>query len=119
VIGDTVFVAPGHWARQPFKGIVLDDAGRTVRGAILTWTVTSRLDPSESSPRTTPNEEAVTLNTAEDGGITVWRKSSVSCTDPDAPPDRCVNIGDWIGATLSIERYPDVTPITLDALVRL
>jgi len=115
IIGDTVFVAPDHFARQPFKGIVLDAAGRTVRGAILTWTVTDSKGFVGLEPEDGEDEEAVTLNTAEDGGITVWRKASGACSPP-VVLDGCP--GRWIGATLSIERYPDVTPITLDALVR-
>ena len=107
IIGDTVFVEPGppgHWARHPFKGIVEDAAGRTVRGAILTWTVTDSGGGVGLEPEDGEDEEAVTLNTAEDGGITVWRKAD--------PSTVC---GTWIGATLSIEKYPDVAPVTLDA----
>ena len=112
VIGDTVFVAPEHWARQPFKGIVLDADGRTVRGAILTWTVTSGFGGVGLEPEDGADEVAVTLNTAEDGAITVWRKACARKGEP------CYAIGTWIGATLSIDKYPDVTPITLDALIR-
>ncbi len=113
VIGDTVFAYPGHWARQPFKGIVLDADGRTVRGAVLTWTVTDWYGFVGLEPEDGEEEVAVTLNTAEDGGITVWRKACDYRQDPLCPPPDT-----WIGATLSIERYPDVTPITLDALIR-
>ena len=112
VIGDTVFVAPKHWARQPFKGIVLDGDGRTVRGAILTWTVTDSEGQVGLEPEDGMGEEAVTLNTAEDGAISVWRKA---CSLDDDP---CSAEGRWIGATLSIDKYPDVTPITLDAMIR-
>jgi len=106
IIGDTVFVEIGHWARYAFKGIVKDADGRTVRGAILTWTVTDSGGWVGLEPEDGAGEEAVTLNTAEDGGITVWRK------DGGGNP-----AGKWIGATLSIEKYPDVVPITLDAFV--
>lgn len=114
IVGDTVFVEPGHWARYAFKGIVLDAGGRTVRGAILTWTVTDSNGFVGLEPEDGEGEEAVTLNTAEDGAITVWRKASNECSPPDVL-DGCP--GRWIGATLSIERYPDVVPITLDAFV--
>lgn len=106
VIGDTVFVSPTHWSRKAFKGIVLDADGRTVRGATLTWTVTSRGGTVGDEPEGA-GSEAVMVNTAEDGSITVWRKASSAVTD-----------GQWIGATLSLEEYPDVVPITLNALVR-
>jgi hypothetical protein len=112
VIGDTSFVAPGHWARQPFKGIVLDDAGRTVRGATLTWTVTSGFGTVGDEPDG-DGAETVMVNTAADGSITVWRKAEGECGD-----DTCSVEGTWIGATLSVEQYPDVKPITLMALIR-
>ena len=114
IIGDTVMVAPGYWARLPFKGKVLDADGREVRGAILTWTVTNRGGQVGLEPEDGAGEEAVTLNTAEDGAITVWRRAC------DAPPNSavCSTDGNWIGATLSIEKYPDVVPVTLDALIR-
>lgn len=114
VIGDTSFVARGHWARQPFKGIVIDAAGRTVRGATLTWTVTNHYGTVGDEPDG-PGAETVMVNTAEDGAITVWRKAS-DCVPPDPPG--CPSDGDWISATLSLEQYPDVKPITLMALVR-
>jgi hypothetical protein len=116
IIGDTVMVAPGHWARLPFKGRVLDADGREVRGAILTWTVTNRGGLVGLEPEDGVGEEAVTLNTAEDGAITVWRRAC----DPPPPPDEavCSTDGNWIGATLSIEKYPDVVPVTLNALIR-
>jgi hypothetical protein len=114
IIGDTVFVAPGHWARYAFKGIVQDADGREVRGAVLTWTVTDSNGFVGLEPEDGAGEEAVTLNTAEDGAITVWRKASSQCDPPDVV-DGCP--GRWIGATLSIEKYPDVVPITLDAFV--
>ncbi|MFW6010656.1 MAG: hypothetical protein ACOC9H_01940, partial [Gemmatimonadota bacterium] len=52
---------------------------------------------------------AVMINTATDGGITVWRRA------PDSDGE-CEGV--WIGATLSVEDFPDVTPVTLDALIR-
>ena len=110
--GDTSFVAPGHWARQPFKGIVIDDAGRTVRGATLTWTVTSGFGTVGDEPDG-EGAETVMVNTAADGSITVWRKAEGECGD-----DTCSVEGTWIGATLSLERYPDVRPVTLMALIR-
>ena len=113
IIGDTVMVAPGHWARLPFKGVVLDADEREVRGAILTWTVTNGFGQVGLEPEDGAGEEAVTLNTAEDGAITVWRRAP-GCDV--FPPGEC--IGRWIGATLSIEKYPDVKAITLDALIR-
>ena len=108
VIGDTVTAAPGHWARHPFKGIVIDSSGRTVRGAILTWTVTSGFGQVGLEPEDGVGEEAVTLNTAEDGAVSVWRRAPacIGCEEQ------------WIGATLSIDKYPDVKPVTLDALIR-
>jgi len=115
VFGDTSFVARGHWARQPFKGIVYDDAGRTVRGATLTWTVTNWFGGVGAEPDG-PGAETVMINTAEDGAITVWRKAPL-CTDPVNEPD-CPSEGTWINATLSIEQYPDVQPITLSAQMR-
>jgi hypothetical protein len=114
IFGDTVFVAPGHWARQPFKGIVKDADGRTVRGAILTWTVTDSEGMVGLEPEDGEEEIAVTLNTAEDGGITVWR---MACGG-ELNESVCSTEGRWIGATLSIDKYPDVTPITLDAMIR-
>ena len=113
VIGDTVFVAPDHWARQPFKGIVLDAEGRTVRGAILTWTVTDSYGQVGLEPEDGVGEEAVTFNTAEDGAVSVWRRAP---TCLELVPDPCY--GRWIGATLSIDKYPDVRPVTLDAMIR-
>jgi hypothetical protein len=114
VVGDTSFVARAHWARQPFKGVVLDADGRTVRGATLTWTVTNWKGGVGAEPDG-PGAETVMINTAEDGAITVWRKAP-DCDpleDPYCPPD-----GTWINATLSIEDYPDVVPITLSAQIR-
>jgi len=112
VFGDTSFVAPGHWARQPFKGIVIDDAGRTVRGATLTWTMTNWYGAVGDEPDG-PGTEAVMVNTAADGSITVWRKACDYRED-----DKCPVPGTWITATLSLEQYPLVKPITLMALVR-
>jgi len=115
VFGDTSFVARGHWARQPFKGVVYDAAGRTVRGATLTWTVTNWFGGVGAEPDG-PGAETVMINTAEDGAITVWRKATGPCDplgDDDCPPE-----GTWINATLSIEQYPDVLPITLSAQIR-
>lgn len=112
VIGDTSFVAWNHWARQPFKGVVYDDAGRTVRGAILTWTVTSFYGKVGNEPDG-PGDETVMVNTAEDGAITVWRRACHPAQDPECPDP-----GGWVGATLSIEQYPDVKPITLMAMIR-
>lgn len=112
VIGDTSFVAYGHWARQPFKGVVYDDAGRTVRGATLTWHVSDSYGAVGDQPDG-PGAETVMVNTAEDGAITVWRRACHPDVDPDCPP-----LGAWIGATLSIEQYPDVRPISLMAMIR-
>jgi len=115
VIGDTSFVARSHWARQPFKGIVYDDAGRTVRGATLTWHVSNWLGKVGDEPDG-PGAETVMVNTAADGSITVWRRANGPCVpleEPECPPDDT-----WISATLSLEQYPDVKPITLMALVR-
>lgn len=106
VIGDTVFVAPGHWSRKAFKGIVRDADGRRVRGARLSWTVTSGAGQVGDEPEN-GNDETVHVNTAADGSITVWRR------DGGITP-----VGSWIGATLSLEEYPDVVPITLNAMVR-
>lgn len=112
VIGDTVFVAPNHWADKGFKAIVRDSEDRRVRGATLTWTVTDDVPPTELGAVGDEPEgagsEAVMVNTATDGSITVWRRAP-ACSDCD---------GEWIGATLSLEKYPDVTPVTLDALIR-
>lgn len=115
--GDTVFVQPGHWSDKAFKATVIDSDGRTVRGAVLTWTVT---DDLTSQPGTVGDEpegsgsEAVMVVTDDVGSITVWRKATEAfpqfCLDD---PDEC-----WIGATLSLEDFPDVTPMTLDARVR-
>ncbi|MCL7975156.1 MAG: Ig-like domain-containing protein, partial [marine benthic group bacterium] len=112
--GDTVFVAPKHWARQPFKGVVRDSLGREVRGAEITWTVTNREGKVGLLPEDGAGEEAVTFNTAEDGAITVWRRAC----DEEPGEDICSTDGNWIGATLSIEKYPDVVPVTLNALIR-
>jgi len=114
IAGDTVMVAPGHWARLPFKGKVLDADSTEVRGAILTWTVTNRGGQVGLEPEDGVGEEAVTLNTAEDGAITVWRRA---CDDPPNTAV-CSTDGNWIGATLSIEKYPNVVPVTLNALIR-
>lgn len=111
VIGDTVFVAPGHWADKGFKAIVLDAAGDSVRGATLTWTVTDDVDSEVGTVGDEPEgsgSETVMVVTDGAGGITVWRKA-LACDD-------CV--GTWIGATLSLEEFPEVTPVTLDALIR-
>lgn len=54
--------------------------------------------------------EAVTVATDEDVGLTVWRKA------PNCPVSACE--GTWTGATLSLERFPGVSPVTLDALIR-
>ena len=112
VFGDTSFVAWGHWARQPFKGVVYDEAGRTVRGATLTWTVTSFFGAVGDEPDG-PGAETVMVNTAEDGSVTVWRRACHPEDDPECPGP-----GGWIGATLSIEDFPDVLPITLMAMIR-
>lgn len=116
VIGDTVFMAPGHWADKGFKAIVRDSEDRRVRGATLTWTVTDDVPAGIGAVGDEPEgggAEAVMVNTATDGGITVWRKA------PDCDPEGDEPCNDeWIGATLSLERYPDVTPVTLDALIR-
>jgi len=112
VIGDTSFAAYGHWARQPFKGIVYDDAGRTVRGATLTWTVTNWWGKVGDEPDG-PGAETVMVNTAADGAITVWRRACHPDVDLDCPA-----IGEWISATLSLEDYPDAKPVTLMAMIR-
>ncbi len=112
MFGDTSFVAPGHWARQPFKGIVIDAAGRTVRGATLTWTVTNFYGMVGDEPDG-PGAETVMVNTAEDGSITVWRRACDFRLDP-----LCPSPGDWFTATLSLEQYPLVKPVTLMAMVR-
>ena len=112
MFGDTSFVAWGHWARQPFKGIVIDAAGRTVRGATLTWTVTNWFGTVGDEPDG-PGAETVMVNTAADGSITVWRKACHPEVDLD-----CAAIGEWISATLSLEQYPLVKPITLMAMIR-
>jgi hypothetical protein len=112
VVGDTSFAAWGHWARQPFKGIVLDVDGRTVRGATLTWTVTNWFGKVGDEPDG-PGSETVMVNTAEDGSVTVWRRACLPGSDP-----LCPDYGNWVSATLSIEDYPEVVPITLMALLR-
>lgn len=113
VIGDTVFVAENHWADKAFKGVLLDADGRTVRGATLTWTVTDDCPVGQEGAVGDEPEgsgsNAVMINTATDGGITVWRRAAVFDGECE---------GEWIGATLSLEKYPDVTPVTLDALIR-
>jgi len=117
MFGDTSFVARGHWARQPFKGIVIDAAGRTVRGATLTWTVTNWFGSVGDEPDG-PGAETVMVNTAADGSITVWRKAQGCTFDPLDPQPDCPPDGTWINATLSLEQYPLVKPVTLMAMVR-
>lgn len=128
LVGDTVFAAPGHWSRQPFKAIVRDAAGDSVRGARLSWTVTSRSGAVGDEPQG-GSAETVTVITDEEGGITVWRMAPALDELADIAPECVTEDGDgnlildpsfdcWIGATLSLERYPEVTPVTLDALLR-
>ena len=119
LVGDTVFVAENHWSRKPFKAIVIDAAGDSVRGAELSWTVTSGSGNVGDEPEG-GSAETVTVVTDEDGGITVWRKAA-NCEDLshlDDPVEECPGPNAWIGATLSIERFPEVTPVTLNALIR-
>jgi hypothetical protein len=106
VVGDTVTVAPDHWSRKPFKVNLRDAAGRTVRGAVLTWTVTSGGGTLGDEPEG-DGQETVEVVTGSDGAVTVWRRATAGAEE-----------GDWIGATLSLENFPDVPPVTLDALVR-
>lgn len=117
MIGDTVFVQPGHWSDKPFKATVIDSDGRTVRGAVLTWTVTDDLSPAVGTVGSEPEgggSEAVMVVTDDVGSITVWRKAT-----PEFPPSCADTPNDcWIGATLSLEEFPSVTPMTLDARVR-
>lgn len=123
VIGDTVFVAPNHWARDPFKATVRDAAGRTVRGAVLSWTVTSRGGAVGDEPED-GDSETVKVLSATDGGVTVWRKAAspptpIACYEELEDRDGFLLLSPcWIGATLSMEQYPDVSPVTLDALIR-
>lgn len=111
VVGDTVTVAPEHWSRKPFKAFVEDRAGRTVRGALLSWTVTSGGGTVGDEPEG-PGAETAHVLTGVDGSITVWRRAPEDAFDPDDEDE------EWIGATLSVEDFPDVEPVTLDALVR-
>lgn len=124
VVGDTVFVSPAHWSRKPFKATVLDAAGRTVRGATLSWTVTSGSgavgdEPEEGDP------ETVKVFSGSEGGVTVWRRAAdagipLRCYEELEDRDGFLLLSPcWIGATLSFERYPEVSPVTLDALIRL
>lgn len=106
VVGDTVTVAPGFWSRQPFRVNLQDTAGRTVRGAVLSWTVTSGGGTLGDEP-VDEGQETVEVVSGSDGAVTVWRRAPSDASD-----------GDWIGATLSLENFPDVLPVTLDALVR-
>lgn len=127
LVGDTVFAATGGWARRPFKAIVLDAAGDSVRGARLTWTATSGGGSVGDEPE--GGSETVNVVTDAGGGITVWRKAPTlgqletlapGCVDEDDDGNLFLrtDVQCWIGATLSIEDYPEVTPITLDALLR-
>ena len=108
-VGDTVTVAPGYWSRDPFKAVVVDTAGVSVPGAQLSWTVTSGGGTVGDEPDGS-GEETVTVNTALDGSVTVWRRASSDTTKNAAP-------GEWAGATLSLENFPGVEPVTLDALI--
>lgn len=127
LVGDTVFAATGGWSRKPFKAIVLDAAGDSVRGARLTWTVTSGGGAVGDEPE--GGSETVNVITDEGGGITVWRKAPTlqqlqtiapGCVDEDDDGNLFLrtDVQCWIGATLSIEDFPEVTPVTLDALLR-
>lgn len=109
VVGDTVTVAPGFWSRKPFQATLVDAAGEAVPGVELSWTVTSG-GGAVGDEAEGPGQETVTVNTAQDGSISVWRRAS---------PDTLVAApGEWIGATLSAEDFPEVEAVTLDALVR-
>ena len=127
VVGDTVFAATGGWSRKPFKAIVLDAAGDSVRGARLTWTTTSGGGAVGDEPENGSGTVHVLTDGA--GGITVWRLAPTLGDLQELAPG-CVGEDDdgnlflrtdvqcWIGATMSIERFPEVTPVTLDALLR-
>lgn len=106
VVGDTVTVAPGFWSRRPFRVTVEDAAGRTVRGVALTWTVVDGGGTLGDEPEGSGGERLV-LNTAFDGSASVWRRAPSGAED-----------GDWIGASLSLEAFPDVRTLVVDALVR-
>lgn len=127
LVGDTVFAATGGWARRPFKAIIVDAAGDSVRGARLTWTVTSGGGAVGDEPE--GGSETVNVITDEGGGITVWRKAPTldqlqelapGCVGEDEDGNQVLrtNVQCWIGATLSMEDFPEVTPVTLDALLR-
>lgn len=132
VKGDTVFVALDHWARKPFKAVVKDENGNTVRGATLSWTVTSRGGMVGDEPEG-GGAETVKVQSATDGGITVWRRAPSHSELVQLAPNGCysdsndngtlereeLNDNCWIGATLSLEEHPNVTAVTLDALIRL
>lgn len=105
VEGDTVKVAPGFWSQTSFQAEVRDSGGRTVHGAELTWTVTDGGGTVGDVPEGSGNETVI-VNTAVDGSLTVWRRAPEGASD-----------GTWIGATLSLEAFPGVDPVTLDALV--
>lgn len=124
IVGDTVFVQAGHWASKPFKATVIDSDGRTVRGAILMWTVTDDLTPAPGTVGAVPEGEgsdAVTVVTDDRGSITVWRKATpvgeetTTGQGPLCPIPLPIPAERWIGATLSLDDFPDVTPMTLDA----
>lgn len=127
LVGDTVFAATGGWARRPFKAVVLDAAGDSVRGARLTWFTTS----GGGAVGDEPENPVGTVNVITDaaGGITVWRmaptldelqKIAPGCVEEDEDGNLLLrtDVQCWIGATLALEDYPEVTPITLDALLR-
>lgn len=127
LVGDTVFAATGGWSRKPFKAIVLDAAGDSVRGARLTWTTTSGGGLVGDEPD--GGSGTVHVITDEAGGITVWRQAPTldelqelapGCVDEDEDGNLFLrtDVQCWIGATLSMEDYPEVTPVTLDALLR-
>lgn len=117
VVGDTVTVAPDHWSRRPFKVTVVDASGESVRGAEVTWMVTSGGGTVGDQPEG-GGAETVFLTTGRDGSIAVWRRAAASPT-PACEDDSGNYIPScWIGATLSVENFSGVDPVTLDALVR-
>ncbi len=118
VVGDTVTAGPGFWSRKPFRATVVDASDEEVRGAEIGWTVTSGGTVGDVPGG--GGEETVTVVTGRDGAVTVWRRAP----DTGSLPPACLNDDGelvppcWIGATLSVENFPGVDPVTLDALVR-
>lgn len=119
VVGDTVTVGPEFWSRKPFKATVVDANDETVRGAEIAWTVTSGGGTVGDRPEGSGTETVLVI-TGRDGAITVWRRAPGRSDLPDRCFDGMGNLTDscWIGATLSVENYPAVDPVTLDALIR-